>query len=534
MLNRTPFLCFLLIFFHTFSALSKPNDGKRYFVMNLYKKAIESFSEGSDEESLYGLGMSYLKLGLLYKEMCDSLVALNIHYYELLLAREQYLRVVYEEAKNLDTSQYPEYDIEYAKYKSKYVRYYLSIAYCRNGEYGKSERMLRLFLQNVPVGYKDYALIALGEPLYLQGKKDEAIKVWDSISSKPNAYVASELAATYLRLNHIDKERFNKLVAGFDPEGRNEYELKRFHRNMAYIYLAVNELDDAKKYFDKIRLSQPCLVERLDKIERDDLALDVELEFFDPIIFDYLSKFYLANAREIFKSLISHRKYRLDALYGEAFCLYQFGDYETAVERLKELKGDDEVEGFAKILSGACLYKLGKKTDAVEEWEAVKKRYQTSPTLMVELAHAYAECEFNLKEAVRICSQALKTIYRNPKRTRLTEYPPMNAFPKEEIYRRMGKTFFIAGEIDDAINTYEIAHDAIHKGVVGMRRRGNDPALMLNLAFAYYKRSFNTYKEPTGTYSIMQQFYSEIYPLHNAMQGIFVIEGNLHGIKSKE
>lgn len=541
--GRFSFLCILLVCFCILSAWSKPNDGKRYFVMNLYKKAIESFSGRTDEESQYGLGMSYLKLGLLYQEMYDSLVALNIHYYELLLAREKHLKVVYEEAKNLDTSKFPEYDIEYAKYRSKYVRYYLGIAYSQNSEYEKSTQMLRQFLQDAPTEYKDYALIALGKSLYLQGKKEEALKAWNSISPNPNSQIASELAATYLRLNYVDKERFNALVSNLGPVTRSEYELKRFHRNTAYIYLAVNELDDAKKYFDKINLSQPCYVERLDKIEREYLALDIDIEFFDPIIFSDLSKFYFANARERFKALASHREYRLDALYGEAFSLYQLGDYKTAIVRLKELTRDDEVEAFAEILSGACLYKLGKKADAIGEkdegkayvfWEALKKRYKNSPTLMVELANAYAECGVEIKEATRMCNQALKTILRNPKKARLEEYLPMNAFPKEEIYRRMGKTFFVAGEIDNAIKAYEIAHDVVHKGVVGMRRRGNDPALMLNLAFAYYKRGFNTYKEPTGTYSIMQQFYPEVYPLHNAMQGIFVIEANLHGIRDDE
>ena len=546
-LNRFSFVGILLVFFNVLPTCA--NDGKRYFVMNWYKQAIESFAVGTDEESQYGSGLSYLKLGLLYKEMCDSLVALNIHYYELLLAREQHLKVVYEEAKNLNTSKYPEYDIKYAKYNSKYVRYYLGITYCQNGGYEKSEKMLRQFLQDATARneverrsglseYKDYALIALGESLYLQGKKDEAQNTWNSISATNfnNPYIASELATTYVRLDYniAEAEKIYAQITNVKPNTQNEFDLKRLHRNIAYICLSQNKLNDAKGHFDKLCLFKPCFVEKLDKIQRGELVLDIEVEFFDPIIFNHFSKFYLANALEKFKVLKSHPKYRLDALYGEVLCLYQLGHYNTVVSRLDELTGDDEVGGFAKILLGACLYKLGKKADATGEWVAVKNRYKNSPTLMVELAHTYAECGVELEEAARMCNQTLKTILRNPKKVNLTEYPPMNAFPKEDIYRRMGKTFFVAGKIDDAINAYEIVYDAVHKGVVGMRRRGNAPILMLNLAFAYYKRGFNTYKEPTGTYSIMQQFYPEVYPLHTAMQGIFAIEGNLHGIRGED
>jgi hypothetical protein len=282
-------------------------------------------------------------------------------------------------------------------------------------------------------------------------------------------------------------------------------------------------------YLHRQDLSRPDLTDMVDELQTH--------EFFHPAYYRYIGELYLSEARfhftEIDQKLPSLKAH---LTYAHAYILVMLDDFPGA-KRLLEgipLPEDKILRGCWQVMLGRCHFALDHKNEAGAIWAQVDTQ---QPILAAELALAYARHRTETGVAAELAQQALEKM---PEKDSLEVYPPFGAFAGGEVYRRAGNTFLLLGKeergdtsipqanIIEAMKAYKISHVEAYPYVIDEPPWGNDPSLLVNMAYASYKRGFTFWSATTETFSVMQQWMADLYPLHIMIQKIYAVHMVLH------
>jgi tetratricopeptide (TPR) repeat protein len=498
-------------------------DGSTLFLRNRYHEALAAFPENpSDPQTRYRLGLCYLKLGLMYMEMHHAFLPLSTHAYEALDALKDYLG---EKAR-----------------PSVYTPYYLGLALCESGDDERGINALNRYLssKNIPDLFQGYALCALGECYYRRGNQEDASATFDRLRRLAHPpSVEATLAATYQRLGihaEVVSEVYQRYQKVSPPASQAP---PRFYLSQATIASQRGDPAAALQFIKKMDVTQPDLKDRVDEVQ--------SLEFFHPRIFRDVGEVYLRQASLMFSTLNRQLPdLDKDLRYAHALILVQLRDYDGARRVLEPFLNpaptDDILKGCGQILLGTCYHALGQTAEARSVWQRVST---DNPILAVELASAYAAARMEPMRTAQLIHTALSSI---PRITRDSPafYPPVDAFPQREVYRRAGNALLNLSQyataqdtaplemrveenvIDIAVRTYKMGLMAAYPYAIDQPPRGNDPALLINMAYAGYKRGFTFWGGTTEAYSELQESYPELYPLHLMIQLLYAIYLNVH------
>ncbi len=525
---------YLLIFIVSSSlpGLARSQNGWDYFFLNRYDKAIESFQQELNRkesvESLYGLALSYLRYGQLTAKFYQQALLLESHYYRLLLALKG------------DNIKY-----------SNYTLYYLGGVQFRLGEYENAIGNLSRVLENPEVGlrYKGYAKLVIGECYLRQGKIQKAEELWKDVEKMiaSDVLLGSELAVVYTEHGIKTSEMLRRCDEYSRLDAPSE-QTNKFWHNLGWIYYRNGRVQEALDYFSRVDIATPEM--------EDNVHEEKMVRFYSPIYFKHSSEVYFAASALVLEKLREHdkvrlrtqridklrtqalgKKYKDNVSYSLGLCYLETAKIDSAIDVLRELQDDP----YARVLLARAYYQSGQISDAESEWDRIESNSANAPGVLIELAYTYARLgirQDRVKGLLKLVtpdgendgigsSEPVETL-----NLKNVSFPPYGAIPRSEKYRRMGiaylnirKIYEDIGKIDRKINTtLEYGHNKMGKNIVGNWRRGNDPLLLVDLAFSFYSKGYNSYPEPTEIYLVMQQqYYPEVKQLHNAMQGIFAL-----------
>ena len=500
-------------------------DPTTLYFQNQYHKAIDTMPNPTpDVETSYLLGLSYLKLGLMYMEIHPAFLSLARDYYQEL---------------NLLPKRIPG-----QARPSIYTIYYLGLTYLELGDYENAIFALKNFLSQDPSkDFAGYAQCALGMGYYLNGKRSQAEVQFRSVPTESDSVVLC-LANVYQHLR-INSDQVTQIYQRLSSTSG----LHRFH----LVASLTSYQGDYNKAIKWIRLKSQVRNTQ-NWIDWQDQVDDTQqIEFFHPRLFIDIGEVYLRQASNIFAKLIGARPdFDADLHYGRALILFYLQDYNQAVEEIESLFSSRPssiiLSESAQILSAKCHYKLDRRNTAVEIWQRVAT---DKPIIAVELANAYAEAQLEpvkSAELIRVAMGKIKNITKGRQVTEETPdfYAPVNAFPQREFYRRAGNSVINlstyanqelqasdlgipteAGLIDCAVRIYQQGHIVAYPYTIDEAPWGNDPVLIINMAYANYLRGFTHWSGVLEALSVIQRDYAELYPLHKMAQVIYTIRQSL-------
>ncbi len=501
-----------LVFVASGNGLSRSEDGWDYFLLNRYNKAIDAFqTEPKSAGSLYGLALSYMRYGQLNAKIYQQMLPLGSRYYKLLLA------------------------LKGVKH-SNYTPYYLGLTQLGLEEYEQATGNLSSVIDNPGVNsrYKGYARLALGECYFRQGKMDEAKRLWETVEKTIDSdrLLGSELAVLYTE-HEIKTSQTLNLCRDYAQNGAPSEQASRFWHNVGWVLYRNGYTEESLDLFSKADMAAPDLV--------DNVYEEKKVKFYIPAHFNRRATVYFANAALILEKLSRESGNRLEKktlerisdvtginrkndhgdniLYGLALCYLEVGEAERGVEVLKRLKDsrDQNILPHVAALLGRAYYQKKQPDNAGLEWDNVKRNPADKPAALIDLAYTYARLGFN--------GERVQGLLESVKKLDLAKvyFPPYGAVPASEKYRRMGTAYLNVGRIDEALDSFENGHNRAGKSTVSNLRRGNEPLLLMDIAFAFYLKGYNSYSQPTEMYLVMQRYYPELIQLHNLMQGIFAL-----------
>jgi tetratricopeptide (TPR) repeat protein len=501
-----------LVFVASSNGLSRSEDGWDYFLLNRYNKAIDAFeTEPRNAGSLYGLALSYMRYGQLNAKIYQQVLPLGSRYYKLLLA------------------------LKGVKH-SIYTPYYLGLTQLNLEEYKPAIANLSSVIDNPDVNsrYKGYAKLALGECYFRQGKMDEAKRLWGTVEKTIDSdrLLGSELAVLYTE-HAIKSSQMLGLCRDYAEKVAPPEQASRFWHNVGWVLYKNGYTEESLDLFSKAEMIAPDLV--------DNVYEEKKVKFYVPVHFNRRSIVYFANSALILEKLSREAGNRLekktferisdvtginrnnnhgdDILYGLALCYLEIGEAERAAEVLKRLKNsrDEDILPHVAALLGRAYYQKKQPDSARSEWAEVERNPANNPAALIDLAYTYARLGINREQVQGLLESARSLDLAK------AYFPPYGAIPVSEKYRRMGAAYLNMGEIDEALDSLENGHNRAGKSTVSNLRRGNEPLLLLDIAFAFYLKGYNSYSQPTEMYLVMQRYYPELIQLHNLMQGIFAL-----------
>ena len=508
---KATIVCFLVLVASS-NGLSRSEDGWDYFLLNQYNKAIDAFqTESKNAGPLYGLALSYMRYSQLNAKIYQQMLPLGSRYYKLLLA------------------------LKGVKHSS-YTPYYLGINQLSLGEYEQAIDNLSSVIDNpdVSLRYKGYAKLALGECYFRQGKMDEAKRLWETVEKTigSDRLLGSELAALYTE-HAIKTSQMLNLCRDYAEMGAPPEQTSRFWHNVGWVLYKNGYTEESLDFFSNADMTAPDLV--------DNVYEEKKVKFYVPVHFNHRATVYFANSALILEKLSRESGNRLekktferisdvtginrknnhgdDILYGLALCYLEIGETERSVEVLRRLKDrrDESMLPHVAILLGRAYYQKKQPDNARLEWDEVERNSADKPAALIDLAYTYARLRGN-REQVQVLLESVRKLDLVK-----AHFPPYGAIPASEKYRRMGIAYLNVGKIDEALDSFENGHNRAGKSTVSNLRRGNEPLLLLDIAFAFYLKGYNSYSQPTEMYLVMQRYYPELIQLHNLMQGIFAL-----------
>jgi tetratricopeptide (TPR) repeat protein len=505
--------CFL-VFAASSNGLSRSEDGWDYFLLNQYNKAIDAFQTNPEKEeagSLYGLAMSYMRYGQFNSKIYQQMLPLGSRYYKLLLA------------------------LKGVKH-SIYTSYYLGLTQLNLGEYEPAISSFSSVMADPDVNsrYKGYAEMALGECYFRQGEMDKAKRLWETVEKTIDSdrLLGSELAVLYTE-HAVKTSQMLNLCRDYAKVGAPPEQASRFWQNVGWVLYKNGYTEESLDLLSKADMTVPDLV--------DNVYEEKKVKFYVPVHFERRATVYFANSALILEKLSRESGIRFeektlkrisdvtginrkknhgdDILYSLALCYLEIGETERAAEVLKRLKDsrDEDILPHVAALLGRAYYQKKQPDSARSEWDEVERNSANNPAALIDLAYTYARLGIN-RERVRGLLESAKSLDLAK-----TYFPPYGTIPMSEKYRRMGAAYLNMGEIDEALDSFENGHNRAGKSTVSNLRRGNEPLLLVDIAFAFYLKGYNSYSQPTEMYLVMQRYYPELIQLHNLIQGIFAL-----------
>jgi tetratricopeptide (TPR) repeat protein len=420
------------------------------------------------------LGMIYLGNGILYRDLQETAVVIELDYLTKLSKQGSGGR-------------------------SRYVNYYLGIALLAAGKPVEASSYLRKFSLAAPKEMKPFAEIALGLAYYKQNEVNKAEKIWAQVVSQ-GMEIKAALAAAYAQSNDgkiksvdmADAVLREAKLQGYTPSSRMRNNLLRAYSQAgasekALVLLGENEFKEAS-YVENIGDSK-------------------SIGFYDINLLGDISSTYLHMSQIYLEQAALDPKLADIASYYLADTYFQLGNAELSLSSsakfLVQSKLPVKYRHRAMVHQANALNQVGKKIEARRSWTSVADLAGDDLGLLGMVVQSCASASVD-------CSAFEKLTLATIEQGEGKKIFPLNA--------ALGQYYFIKKKYDKAELFIEAGRDKAHKNKIEV----NDPLLLVSLAEAYYRNK--KFSENLEIYFELGKHYPAVRQIQEAMQGIYSME----------
>jgi putative PEP-CTERM system TPR-repeat lipoprotein len=386
----------------------------------------------------------------------------------------------------------------------EYFNSYFNLAsiYFQKGERDKGLQELKSILKISRNNLE--ASLAIASILEMANKKDEALQYYLLAQESGSVQGYLELAKYYIRIKDTDKafhviddavKKYPQEIAPYELKGKSLLQMKKSEDairpfeeiakinpklGLAYIINAYISLGKPEKALDKVRqelrkqtenIELTAELSRIYKImgkKKDAIETAQKIILAkpqSPIGYLALAAIY-QDDKEFDKAIETLRKgaalsdSTISLSLGNAFYLNK--DYKAALEQYRKVEAAKP--GYIPVLfqKGSILYAMGKKKDAITEYQKILRLSQNHVPTLNNLAYLYAEENKNAAMALQLASRAYTIA------------------PKD-------------GMVQDTLGFVLLKNGKIQEGLTALKKAveliPNNPSIYYHLAIAYKENS---------------------------------------------
>ena len=437
---------------------------------------------GSIDQSNQGaanliLGMAYFKNAQLHRELQQAAAT----------ATQDYL-------KKLAAAQ--------GQSRSRYVDFYLGDVLLETGKAGVAAIYLEKFFgaSGVEARYREMAKAGLGLCYYENKNMQKAQELWDGIDTS-NPEVKFELAAVYARAGLTDKNVIGMVDESIAAMKRTGKPLSmRMMKNIISVFARTEQTDrglDLLKHTDMKTYSYRETIGKSKIINFYDLALLGDMA----ALYGQASIFHLEKA-----ALDPKTRDAADFYLSQAYSLYGFLEKASKVSAafVSTSHMPASYKDRIRVWQGANLYQKNHTlTEVVNIWDELSRKEPADPDLLAEILF---NCSRLRIECTRITQKSTTLVEAGEgKKT-----APLNI--------AIGKYYLGKQDTAKAASYLEAGRDKSNKNKI----ESNDPAMLVNLADAYYRTK--KFSESLEIYFEMSKQFPEVRQIQEAMQGVYAVE----------
>ncbi|MGE5173785.1 MAG: hypothetical protein ACM3MD_08150, partial [Betaproteobacteria bacterium] len=436
---------------------------------------------GSIDQSKQGmanlaLGMAYLKNAQLHRELHQAAVTASQDYLKKLAAAKQA--------------------------RSRFVYFYLGDVLLETEKPGVAATYLEKFAGSAGVDprYRAMAKACLGLSYYRNHESQKAQELWAGIDAS-DPEVKAELAAVYSKAGLAGKNPASMADESLAAAKRSGKPLSmRMIKNIMAVYVRTEQTEkgldllkrtDMKAYSYQETLGKSKVINFYDLSLLGDMAtlygkasiLYLEKAVLDPKTRD-AAEFYLAQAHALFGSIEKSSK--------------------VATVFVSSSQMPQPYKDRMRVWQGAGLYQKNHvTTEVVNVWDELSRKKPEDPDLLAEVL-------FNCS---RLKIECAKIVQKSA-----TVADAGGGKKLANLNIAIGKYYL--GKLDNgrAVSYLEAGRDKSNKNKI----ESNDPAMLVNLADAYYRTK--KYSEALEIFFEMSKQFPEVRQIQEAMQGVYAVE----------
>lgn len=423
------------------------------------------------------LGMAYFKNAQLHRELQQAAAAASQDYLKKLAAAQ-------------------------GKSRSRYVDFYLGDVLLETGKAGVAAIYLEKFsgANGVEARHRAMAKADLGLCYYENKETQKAQGLWDGIDTS-DPEVKTELAAVYAKAGLTDKNVIGMVDESITAMKRARKPLSmRMMKNIISVYARTEQTDrglDLLKHMDMKTYSYRETISKSKIINFYDLALLGDMA----TLYGQASIIHLEKAE-----LDPKTRDAADFYLSQAYSL--FGFLEKASKVTAAFVSTSHMPPLYKdrirVWQGANLYRKNHMlTEVVTIWDELLRKEPADPDLLAEILF---NCSRLRIECTRIAQKSTTLVEAGES----TKTAPLNIAIGE----------YYLGKLDNvkAASYLEAGRDKSNKNKI----ESNDPAMLVNLADAYYRTK--KFSESLEIYFEMSKQFPEVRQIQEAMQGVYAVE----------
>lgn len=422
------------------------------------------------------LGMVYLSNAELYRELYEESRVVHLRYLKQLLTAGGNVR-------------------------SRYMNLYMGDGLLEDGKIREAASYYKKFINDKQIkdDYRNMAKARLGLCYYLQGRRQEAEKIWTGIAKISDPEVLSEVAAVYSRADILNKNALemseNALVLA---QNSGSGLSMRLLKNTMEVYARAGRI---KKALDLLSIADMAGFSYEEVIDKNKI-----IRFYDISLLGDLSTVFAQASLEYLREASSDIRVKAAADYylGKAYAF--MGDIDQSMTVMESFLSythvPQQLKEAGRVRQAVNQYRKGAKTVAVASWNTVIQK-KSEPDLLAEILLACGSLNIDCTEYV------LKAIP-------IAERGHGNRVSRLNL--ALGRYYLGKKDYEKTILYMEAARDKSNKN----RIEQNHPMILVGLAKAYFH--VKQFSEALEIYFEMSKQFPAVRQIQVAMQGVYSME----------
>ena len=475
------------------SAPAAAADDPAAVAMKLYNKnqyesaarglraALPALDASQHSTAWLTLGMIYLRNAELHRELYRTAAVIELDYLRKLAAMS-------------------------GPSRSRYVDLYLGEAFLQTGDAAQAQRYLEQFRAQPGVADRHKTLAVIGLGLAHSLGKDSALadEFWATVDgSDPETRTA--LAAAYATAGLRDKDPLALAEAAYADLKKSARNLSpAMLRDLLHVYARSGQTDRGLDLARRADLKTPADAEVQGKAKT--------INFYDLTLFADLATLYTQAAVSALEKAGADAKLKGTADYYLAEAYAATGQLERALRAdeafLALAQTPPAYRERARVRQAATRYQLKPQPEALSVWEELAQKQPADPDILADV----------VLQCLRIKAECTKIV------TRASVFAEVGEGKKFfSLNRALGRYYLSKRDYSRALLHLEAGRDKSRKNKI----EANDPAMLVNLAEAYYR--VKKFSENLEIYFEMSKEFPVVRQIQDAMQGIYLMENKSAG-----
>ncbi len=385
--------------------------------------------------------------------------------------------------------------------RSHFVDFYLGEALMETGKPAAAAIHLEKFSAsgNLEPRYRSEAKVCLGLCYYQNHEAEKAKELWSAIDSS-DPEVKAELAAAYSKAGLADKNPAALAAESLAAAKRSGKPLSmRMVKSILAVYAKAGQTEKGLDLLKRSELKAYSYRETLGKSKI--------INFYDLTLLGDMATIYGQASIAYLEKAAADPKVKDAAEFylGQSYALFGSLDQSAKVTAafVSSSQMPQQYKDRIRVWQGANLYQQRRVTDAVGVWDELLRKQPEDPDLLAEVLFACSRLRAE-------CAQTVK------KSTAAAEAGEGRKYSILKI--AVGRYYLRKLDYAKAASYLEAGRDKGNKNKI----EANDPAMLVNLAEAYYRTK--NFSEALEIYFEMSKQFPEVRQIQEALQGIYAVE----------